>query len=206
MSVKTYRINEIFGSIQGEGIRSGTANVFVRFSGCNLKCAVTDEFSGFDCDTEFASGVSMTAREILAEAINKGARCKAVIFTGGEPLLQLDTELAQTFYDEGFYLAIETNGTKEINDELEGLLHWICVSPKSAEHTIRVNACNELKYVRHSGQGLPKPAIQAAHKLISPAFGDDTVSAENLAHCIQMVKNNPEWRLSLRLHKFLNVR
>lgn len=205
---KTYRINEIFYSIQGEGVRAGTANVFVRFSGCNLKCSADDPESGFDCDTEFVSGIDLTGeqllRQIAAAGFNdQGANCYSLILTGGEPTLQIDTDLIVLLRDSGYYIAIETNGTKE----LPGAVDWICVSPKSAEHTIRIKYAHELKYVRHVGQGIPKPSIEAANYLISPAFeADGSVRPETLRHCIDLVKHNPDWRLSVQQHKLWRVR
>jgi 7-carboxy-7-deazaguanine synthase len=200
---KTYRINEIFYSIQGEGVRAGTANVFVRFSGCNLKCSKDDEYSGFDCDTEFTSGVNYTADELIKTI--KAYNCPNVILTGGEPSLQAGEDLIGALYQADLFIAIETNGTKEL--PLIEMFGWICVSPKSAEHTLRVKSCHELKYVRHAGQGIPRPSINAQHHLISPAFNaDGTMSVENLAHCIKLVKDNPAWRLSVQQHKLWRVR
>lgn len=195
--MKTYRINEIFYSLQGEGIRQGTPNVFIRFSGCNLKCAEDDPHSGFNCDTEFVSGVPMTIDDICAQV---GDLCPSVILTGGEPALQVDQELIDELHRRDFYIAIETNGTQTLPDGID----WICVSPKSAEHTLKIELCDELKYVRHKGQGIPKPSITADHYLISPAFkSDGSVSRDDLEYCIALVKLNPTWRLSVQLHKIL---
>lgn len=202
-----YRVNEIFYSIQGEGIRQGTANVFVRFSGCNLKCSKDDELSGFDCDSEFSSGVDYTLDELVHAVYQfwplHSAAPLSVIFTGGESAMQLDQRLIDPMKELGWYLCIETNGTYELPTGLD----WVCCSPKSAEHTLRVKHVDELKYVRHIGQGLPKPKLKAKHYLISPAFEPDwTVKPETIAHCIQMVKDNPTWRLSVQMHKFFGVR
>jgi 7-carboxy-7-deazaguanine synthase len=219
MTQGKYRINEIFTSLQGEGVRAGTVNTFVRFSGCNLKCAIDDEFSGFDCDTEFTSGQDATLQEIIETIAVTGDRCKNVILTGGEPGLQVDDLLIGALKREGYYIAIETNGTRELPAGID----WICVSPKSAEHTLRVHqrhrldgdkmelfqniVVDELKYVRRYGQGIPKPSLQAEHKLISPAFEPDSrLARQTLEHCIQLVKENPEWRLSMQLHKFWGIR
>ena len=158
--MKQYQVNEIFYSVQGEGVRSGTANVFVRFSGCNLTC--NEREMGFDCDTEFVSGRKMTAKQIIDESLSIAPECRWVILTGGEPALQLDDELIQTFKEAGYQLAIETNGTKELPQGLD----WITVSPKTAEHTLRQPTANEVKYVRQIGQGIPRPSIKTDHYLI----------------------------------------
>lgn len=213
---KKYRINEIFYSIQGEGCRSGTANIFIRFSGCNLRCSIANE-AGFDCDTEFSSGVDMN----LGELIQKALACRyefiqsiqskaispdmmpAIILTGGEPALQIDELLVDQLKKFFGYVAVESNGTKRLPSNLD----WVCVSPKSAEHTLFDQPIDELKYVRQIGQGIPKPILKARYYLISPAFrGDGLVDQSVLAHCIKLVKDNPMWRLSLQLHKFLGVR
>lgn len=199
--MKKYKINEIFYSLQGEGIRAGSPNIFVRFSNCNLACR-KEGIMGFDCDTEFMSGAEISAKEIVQEAthLSKG-KCKNVIFTGGEPALQLDDELIKAF--EGWYRCIETNGTIKLPQGL----HWICVSPKTAEHTLKVQKADEVKYVRHRGQFLPVPSISALNYLISPAFeSDGSVSKETLEWCINLVKENPKWRLSIQQHKLWKIR
>ena len=213
---KTYRINEMFYSIQGEGVRAGTANVFVRFSGCNQTCAV--ESHGFDCDTEFVSGVDMTLKEIAHKAAAlmgeawqaSGAECWQVL-TGGEPGLQVDEEYCQFFHDLGWSLAIETNGSIDLphigTGQLDDYhLEWITVSPKVAEHAIRQKVAHEVKYVRGAGQGIPKPACEAEHRLLSPAFNGLQLDTEALDHCVHLVKCNPRWRLSVQAHKAWRVR
>ena len=164
MSDKSYVINEIFHSLQGEGVRAGTANLFLRFTGCNQACR--KETHGFDCDTEFASGQPMTLAEIIAEFRRAGPGCEWVILTGGEPALQADRELIDGLHAAGYKLAIETNGSTELPAGLD----WITVSPKVAEHAIRQRLAHEVKYVRGYGQAIPHTVVQAEHKLISPAF------------------------------------
>lgn len=199
-----YRVNEIFYSLQGEGIRAGTANVFVRFSGCNLKCSVGDEFSGFDCDTEFVSGINYTEDELIDAILATASDCPNVILTGGEPSLQIDQPLINRLKNAGLYVAIETNGTKQLPQNID----WICVSPKSAEHTLRATHADELKYVRFAGQGIPRPSITSAtHKLLSPAFNADwSIDRAALDTCIKLVKEHPSWRLSMQQHKIWRVR
>ncbi|MBL7661356.1 4Fe-4S cluster-binding domain-containing protein [bacterium] len=198
--MKTYTINEIFYSLQGEGVRVGTPNIFIRFSGCNETCAI--ETHGFDCDTEFVSGRKLALDEILVELAACGQGCKAVILTGGEPSLQVDAELVSALKSAGYFLAVETNGSKELPAGID----WICVSPKSAEHTLRQLTANEVKYVRAYGQGIPKSSVQADYKLISPAFQGTTLDPKTLAWCIKLVEENPQWRLSVQQHKFWRIR
>ena len=201
-----YRINEIFYSLQGEGVRAGTPNTFIRFSGCNMACAKeASEKSpgGFDCDTEFESGVWMDAGGILGKVRELAPNCKAVIWTGGEPGLQLDKALVDLFKAENYFQAIETNGSVQLPPGLD----WICCSPKVAEHALRIDSASEVKYVRNSGTGIPKPRIKADHYLISPAFEPGgTVARATLEWCTKLCKDNPPWRLSMQLHKIWGVR
>jgi 7-carboxy-7-deazaguanine synthase len=198
--MERYRVNEIFYSLQGEGVRAGTPNLFLRFSRCNLECRV--ETHGFDCDTEFESGRSMTLPEIVAEMRSLAATCLWVILTGGEPALQADSELIDTLHSEGFFLAIETNGSVELPAGID----WITVSPKVAEHAIRQRRAHEVKYVRGYGQAIPKTVVEAEHYLISPAFDGAELDRRTLDWCVRLCRENPPWRLSVQQHKQWSVR
>jgi len=213
-----YRVNEVFWSPQGEGIRCGEMSAFVRFQGCNLRCtqeAGPKSPGGFDCDTEFESGRAYSIAELVdaVDAYSDGAPAKAkrdgdgyrpwVVFTGGEPGLQVDAPLVEAFHEAGWRLAIETNGSVD----LSGLdLDWITVSPKVAEHAIRQTVADEVKYVRGHGQALPKPRCKARHRLISPAFNGLTVDAKAFDWCLGLIRENPSWRLSVQMHKPWSVR
>lgn len=205
-----YHINEVFYSIQGEGVRAGTANVFVRFAYCNLECRVEPgpkSPGGFDCDTEFASGRSLTLAELgewVGEELLAGGGSEPdwIIFTGGEPGLQVTAELVDYFHDLGWKLAIETNGSVEVPDSLD----WITVSPKVAEHAIRQTTAHEVKYVRGYGQAVPESVVVADHYLLSPAFDGMDLDTRALDWCLRLVKENPTWRLSLQQHKAIKVR
>lgn len=130
MSVeKTWRVNEVFYSLQGEGVRAGTPNLFIRFAGCNMRCDMEPgekSPGGFACDTEFESGRSVTLAELnewctvallttrVVEAMERGRGDKNrgwIILTGGEPALQVDAEFCDYFHKLGYKLAIETNGS-----------------------------------------------------------------------------------------------
>jgi 7-carboxy-7-deazaguanine synthase len=210
---KTYKVNELFYSIQGEGHRVGTSMIFLRFAECNLAC-------GF-CDTEFASFRQLTAEQIVTELKAlasepwKSARIIPyqegvlldghpwVLLTGGEPGLQADGPLVKAIRDAQFRIAIETNGMFSLPDGID----WICCSPKTAEHTLKLTCAHELKYVRGHGQAIPRPVIEAEHHFVSPLFspdGDET--RRNIDWCSAMVKANAGWRLSLQTHKFIGIR
>jgi organic radical activating enzyme len=218
----SYTVNEIFHSLQGEGVRAGKSHVFIRFAGCNQTCKI--ETHGFDCDTDFSNGVKMTAKEIVT-AVDELAFNPSVILTGGEPCLQVDDELIDALArplgtDELCRdICLETNGSVKVG--WTGWLTHVTVSPKSAEHTIRIfdnltvtipydyemGPFVELRYVRNAGQAIPKPSNLANDYCISPAFNaDGTLDMDCLQHCIGLVKENPEWRLSVQQHKFWRVR
>lgn len=200
ISMDTYRINEIFYSLQGEGVRAGTPALFVRFAGCNQVC--TAETVGFDCDTDHAAAREMTPAEIIGELRSTGPRCEWVVLTGGEPALQVDRDLIDGLHEAGYRLAIETNGTIELPAGLD----WITVSPKGPEGRIRQRTANEVKYVLTAGQPLPTSAVRADHYLVSPAFRKGQLDPETLSWCIGLVQDNPPWRLSVQLHKLLGIR
>lgn len=225
----SYRVNEIFYSPQGEGMRAGLPHVFVRFAGCNQTCKI--ETHGFDCDTDFAGGVAMTAREIR-EACDAFSDRAPVLFTGGEPCLQIDDELLSEWSGRALddqvmigrnpgVFVLETNGSvlPDVSERNWKNFAHVTVSPKTAEHTLRLleqepwpifePTTVELRYVRAAGQAPPKP--RHSHLVdavcISPAFeADGTLRRETLDWCIEMVQDHPRWRLSVQQHKLWGVR
>lgn len=227
----SYFINEVFTSVQGEGARMGEASTFVRFSGCNYRCAVEPgekSPGGFDCDTEFESGrrLSLDAIDDWIEQAEAGTQCEWLILTGGEPALQLDGEFCEHYRAKGRKLAVETNGSillpngastdllgaaVEKRVGLEVILElfpfdWIVVSPKCAEHAVRQLWAHELRYVRGYGQGIPRPAARALTKYISPTFNGQYYDADAVQWCIKLCRENPDWRLSIQQHKILGAR
>lgn len=195
-------ISEIFYSLQGEGARTGVATVFVRLQGCKAKHACYA--AGIRCDTEFESGVKYTLPQLLDWLKQNAPTCKEITWTGGEPTDQLTDEIVLYFKERGYFQAIETSG---LNPAPNGL-DFICVSPKVAEHVVAKNFPNgvtELRYVRHEGQGVPAPSITAQHYWISPHSDGFTINKQNLAHCVELCKKNPQWKLSIQTHKLWNI-
>jgi 7-carboxy-7-deazaguanine synthase len=200
-----YQINEIFFSLQGEGVRAGEPSIFVRFSGCNLTCNGSIEGEAFApvCDTEFISGRRLDCEDIIRIAQEASAKCRWIVFTGGEPALQLDDELVIACHQAGYEVAIETNGTRPLPSGID----WITVSPKTAEHCLAVSLATEVKYVRQLGQGIPRTSIQANYYLISPAFdASGLLQRDTLRWSINLCKEHPPWRLSIQQHKAWSVR
>ena len=176
------KINEIFYSIQGEGFFTGTPAVFVRFSGCNLNC-------GF-CDTQHQQGEAMTQEEILAKIIQYPS--KHLILTGGEPALFIDFDFVQFFKDAGYFIQIETNGTCRLPQNID----WVTCSPKE---NLLLQEADELKIV-YTGQNLLKfEDFKASYRYLQPC------SMKNTEEVIHYIKSNSQWRLSVQLHKLLNI-
>lgn len=227
---KRYLVNEVFLSLQGEGVRAGTLNVFVRLAKCNMACAVEPgprSPGGFDCDTEFESGRRLTAAEVVAEVgrLWPGGLAEPrgepwVVLTGGEPLLQYDRGLWTTLRDAGVRVAVETNGSLEAPrregwemgdlDQVTQLggycADWVTVSPKVAEHAVRQRVAHEVKYVRGAGQAAPQTAVKALHYLVSPAHDGLRLDPEAMATCQRIIREDPRWRLSVQQHKAWRVR
>jgi 7-carboxy-7-deazaguanine synthase len=198
-----FMVNEIFYSIQGEGTLTGVPMVFVRFAKCNLRCSVRN-IAGFNCDTDFEGYMRLTTDEIIERVrVLGGDACEWILLTGGEPTLQIDERFVEQLHREGYKVGIETNGTNKVPNEVD----HITVSPKSAEHTIEQRSCDDLKLVRSHGQVLGFDGISATHRLVSVPFNAQSrFKREDLEWCLDLVKKNRGWRLSLQTHKFLGER
>lgn len=156
MSQRTYSVVEVFSTIQGEGKWAGRAAVFLRFAGCNMWSGRPEDRSkgsgacAMWCDTDFAKGTKQSIAEVLTrlqgawETTSRSESNKMVVISGGEPTLQLDDELAKALAHEGWFTAIETNGTVD-NPSLE-LIDHVCVSPKRGS-LLKVWGAHELKVV-----------------------------------------------------------
>ncbi|MQQ99838.1 7-carboxy-7-deazaguanine synthase [Glaciimonas soli] len=209
----TYSIKEIFYTLQGEGTHAGRPAVFCRFSGCNLWTGREEDRSKAICqfcDTDFVGtdgegGGKFKDATALAETINAQwpttyTASKFVVFTGGEPLLQLDAALIDAMHAVGFEIAIETNGTIEVPAGVD----WICVSPKMGSE-LKVHKGNELKVViPQPGQPLAAyEALDFDHFYLQAM--DGPLLADNLKLAINMCRRNPKWKLSIQTHKLLNI-
>lgn len=202
----SYRINELFWSVQGEGANAGTPSIFVRFSGCN-------QWTGHDadrhkghadcaswCDTDFAAGESVGHGELLSRIRALRAQAQLVVFTGGEPVLQLTRELLSDVAALGLRCAIETNGTVP----LPALGYWITVSPKGGKHPLVVTSGDELKlvYPQLGVQPGEVEHLEFDHLFLQPR--DNTPAHTD--RCLEYIRQHPEWRLSVQTHKYIGVR
>lgn len=190
------RINEIFYSIQGEGRHAGRAAVFVRFAGCNLKCPF--------CDTNHQPFVEMTEKQV-ADAANKFPT-RFVVLTGGEPTLQLNKTLIDCLHDYEFQIAIETNGTRKVIDGVD----WVTVSPKTEylgqAAQVKQLKANEIKIIVDENSIITDGLIDAEYYYIQPCdTGDAERNKKIIERCINIIKANPQWKLSIQLQKILRV-
>ncbi|AJQ96180.1 7-carboxy-7-deazaguanine synthase [Gynuella sunshinyii] len=214
-----YSIKEMFYSLQGEGAHTGRPAIFLRFSGCNL-------WSGLEkhrreaicqfCDTDFIgtdgqNGGKFKDATTLADTVSRlwpsNQQNRYVICTGGEPALQLDTELILAFKDLGFEVGIETNGTLPLPKGID----WICVSPKGRS-TVVVKQCHELKLVYPQPDAMPDrfTDIDAGVRYLSPKNPYDSdhliISEQSSTRaCIEYCLAHPQWRLCLQTHKILKI-
>jgi len=190
-------VAEIFYSLQGEGARQGEASIFVRLSGCNLNCDY--------CDTDYTKGEEMSLEEILA--VIKQYPRKWIVWTGGEPTLQLTDEALLFFKQQGYLQAIESNGHRE----LSSLLNYTVVSPKGDDLTYAKKINPKVDEVRlpvtENGE---IPSIEslpvASHYFLSPVFANRLhFTHANIRYCVEYIKEHPEWRLSLQMHKLIGI-
>ena len=216
-----YTVKELFPTLQGEGAHAGRAAVFCRFAGCNLWSGREEDRATAICkfcDTDFvgtdgSGGGKFVSATELADAIEStwrstlaGPQQRYVVFTGGEPLLQLDEALIAELHQKGFEVAIETNGTIKVPKGVD----WVCVSPKAGSDLVVLQA-NELKLV------IPQEGYDPLEKLLArfekmdyrnrylqPMDGPNLKMNTELA--VSLCQKRPLWRLSLQSHKLIGIR
>lgn len=209
----TYLVKEIFFTLQGEGFNAGTPAVFCRFSGCNLWTGREEHRSIAVCqfcDTDFVGtdgpgGGRFPCATDLAVAVaaawgGDSDAERLVVCTGGEPLLQLDSEAIGALHAEGFRIAVETNGTVAAPAGLD----WVCVSPKAGAELVLTTG-DELKLV-YPQEGLrPEDVahLEFPHRFLQPM--DGPCRDENTKRAVEYCLEHPRWRLSLQTHKYLGI-
>lgn len=212
----SYALKEIFPTLQGEGAYSGRAAVFARFAGCNLwsgreadRATAACSF----CDTDFVGtdgpgGGRWDDAVDLAEVLwscwvgivgDEPSGRPYVVFTGGEPMLQLDEALITACKARGLEVAIETNGTIAVPPSVD----WICVSPKPDSVLVQTRG-DELKLVYpHAVRPEEVAGLDFSHFFLQPMDGPsrEANTAAAVAYCLA----HPHWRLSLQTHKLLGI-
>lgn len=212
MGMKRYRINEIFHSLQGEGYNTGRAAVFIRFAGCNMRCPF--------CDTEFDTYTEMTSDEIIAHLKHiPQPHLTLVVMTGGEPTLQADTDLVGSIKAMGFEVAMESNGSLPAPENID----WLTLSPKVPKMVFAIGSKygKELKLVFTSAEETDHflSELNTSSNNATLFFnevkclslqpcdtGDAKQNAEIMRECIDYIKRNPRWRLSLQTHKLVGIK
>ncbi len=202
----------MYYTLQGEGHHTGRPAVFCRFTGCNLWSGREedrhDAICQF-CDTDFwgTNGVEGGRYDAAALAAKvrslwplHGGGKPYVVCTGGEPLLQLDDDMVAAFHAQGLEVAVETNGTIVPPKGLD----WVCVSPKAGA-TLVATRGDELKLV--FPQLGAEPALfehlDFEHFYLQPM--DTPKQAENIAATLAFCLANPQWKLSIQTHKWLQI-
>ena len=208
-----YHVKEAFYTLQGEGAQAGRASVFCRFSGCNLwsgreadrataKCTFCDtDFIGTDGQNggRFATAADLAGHIRALWPKDASNAIPYVVFTGGEPLLQLDAPLIDMLHDEGFEIAVETNGTLPPPPGID----WLCVSPKG-NNALAVSGGSELKLVFPQVDAPPEHFKHLAfdHFFLQPMDVSPLgQQADMIASATEYCMANPQWRLSLQMHK-----
>lgn len=211
-----YLVKETYYTLQGEGAQAGRAAVFCRFAGCNLWSGREEDRSTAACsfcDTDFVGtdglgGGKFECADALANHIVgcwndvvQGQGIPYVVFTGGEPLLQLDSKLIESMHAKGFEIGVETNGTQEVPPGLD----WVCVSPK-LQSPLRVTDGDEIKLVFPQPGVMPErfEGLGFGHFFLQPM--DNSNREDNVRAATEYCLRNPRWRLSLQTHKLIGIR
>jgi 7-carboxy-7-deazaguanine synthase len=203
----TYLVKELFGpTFQGEGAHAGRPCVFLRFAACNLRCTW--------CDTDFSpeGAVELSAAAIVDRL---GAldvhRSRVVIVTGGEPALQWDAALGEAIHAAGFTVHMESNGTRPLAAPVD----WLTISPKPQFHerdrlvagpTLRPSEVKVVVDDTVTEQTLARYEEHYAaceHWFVQPCM--DERYPDHLARTLELATHRPRWRVSLQLHKILDV-
>jgi 7-carboxy-7-deazaguanine synthase (Cx14CxxC type) len=210
----TYSVKEVFYTLQGEGLHAGRPAVFCRFAGCNLWTGrEADRLSAVCrfCDTDFVGtdgtlggkypDAESLAAQVAAQWPVASRAHRFVVLTGGEPLLQVDEALVDALQAVGFMIAVETNGTLKAPAGID----WICMSPKAGAAIVQTQG-HELKLVYPQPDLLPPEVehLSFEHRLLQPMDGPDRLrnTEAALAYC----QANPQWRLSVQMHKIIGIR
>ncbi|MBA2777611.1 7-carboxy-7-deazaguanine synthase [Billgrantia kenyensis] len=211
-----YQVKEAFYTLQGEGAQTGRASVFCRFAGCNLWSGREQDRASAACtfcDTDFVgtqgqnggrfTTAAALAKHLAAQWPEASGGTPYVVFTGGEPLLQLDEALIEAMHERGFEVAVETNGTLPAPEGID----WLCVSPKGAS-ALALTAGDELKLVYPQPEAPPERFTQLAfrHFFLQP-MGTEALGSgsDHLGATLDYCLTHPRWRLSLQTHKITGI-
>lgn len=198
--IQTLPVMEAFYTIQGEGFHQGRAAYFIRLGGCDVGC--------FWCDVKESWDASLHPQLSIEEIIDGATKYpgRLAVVTGGEPLLHNLDELTSQLHNAGFETNIETSGSSPLSGDWD----WICLSPKKFKAPVPENLplANELKvviYNKHDFEWAETYAAQVSPdcKLYLQPEWEKAPDVTPLI--IDYIKANPQWELSLQVHKYINV-
>ncbi len=200
ISIATLPVMECFYTLQGEGYHQGRAAYFIRLGGCDVGCVWCDVKDSWDA----ARHPQVSIADITIAAKKHPGRL--AVITGGEPLLHNLDDLTYALRNDGFQTHIETSGSSP----LSGYWDWICLSPKKFKAPLPevVQHANELKVVvfnKTDFNWAEKYAAQVngnCRLYLQPEWGKASIVTPLI---IDYIKENPQWELSLQLHKYINV-
>lgn len=222
--ITTYKINEFFETIQGEGSFTGQPSIFIRLQGCPVACSWCDTKHTWDIELsdevnqstmlakaeETSQWASMTVEEILTLVKSKGFKAKHIVITGGEPCMVDLSPLCEVFEELGYSTQVETSGTFEINVSDKC---WVTVSPKvnmRGGYPILSSAmerANEIKHPIATEQHIDDlKGLLVEHYIENTPIYLQPISQKARATELAIetcIANN--WRLSVQVHKYLGI-
>jgi 7-carboxy-7-deazaguanine synthase len=199
-AITTLPVMEAFYTIQGEGFHQGRAAYFIRLGGCDVGCVWCDVKESWNADNHPKIDIEHIVQEAL---IHEG---RLAVITGGEPLLHNLDALTSELKEKGFETNIETSGSSP----LSGYWDWICLSPKKFKAPLLqvIEKANELKIIVYNKTDFDwaeKYAAQVSSECKLYLQPEWSKAAEMTPLIVDYIKNNPQWELSLQIHKYINV-
>ena len=197
MPQPSWKVNEIFYSIQGEGRHTGMPAVFLRLAGCTMGC----DF----CDTKYAfqTGEEMNSLQVLVALAEYP--CKTVVVTGGEPAEQDLPALITALKSAGYCVHLETNGAHNCD---VSRADFVCVSPKKYVSEEMLKKADVIKIV--VGQETDLTDLEKYYNYENDKtqiyLQPESNLKENIDLCVKLLKKHPAARLSLQTHKLINIR
>lgn len=199
--VSTLPVMEAFYTLQGEGFHQGRAAYFIRLGGCDVGC--------FWCDVKDSWDASKHPQLSITSIVEEAAKFpgRLAVITGGEPLLHNLNELTALLHEQGFETNMETSGSSPLSGEWD----WICLSPKKFKAPLPevIAAANELKvviYNKHDFEWAEQYAAQVGPHCKLYLQPEWDKAAEITPQIIEYIQENPQWRMSVQVHKYLNIR